>query len=82
LTEEKSDLEEERARIWKRGRCDPIWTKNKEKLKSTACCIFGCFAGHRRRRETEKRKTFPIHSFAFFKLFNVIFVLFLNFYNL
>jgi hypothetical protein len=27
--------------------CEPIWTKKKEKLKSTACCVFGCFAGHR-----------------------------------
>jgi predicted alpha/beta hydrolase len=40
--------------------------KKKEKLKSTACCVFGCFAGHRRRRETEKRKMFPIHQFVTF----------------
>jgi hypothetical protein len=38
--------------------------KKKEKLKSTACYVFGCFAGHRRHRETEKRKTFSIHQFC------------------
>jgi len=31
------------------------------KLKLTVCCLFVCFAGHRRLRETKKRKRFPIH---------------------
>jgi len=35
--------------------------ENKEtKIKINSSCVFGCFAGHRRRRETEKRNTFPI----------------------
>jgi hypothetical protein len=38
--------------------------KKKEKLKSTACGVFGCFAGHRRRRETEKKETIPIYQLA------------------
>jgi len=28
-----------------------------------ACCVLVCFAGHRRRGETEKRKRFPIYRF-------------------
>jgi hypothetical protein len=38
--------------------------KKKEKLKSTACGVFGCFAGHRRRRETEKKETISIYQLA------------------
>jgi hypothetical protein len=40
--------------------------KKKEKLKSTACVVFGCFAGHRRRRETEKKKSIQTPPVAWF----------------
>jgi len=59
LTRSEIDLKEKGKKTMNRS-----GPKKKEKLKSTACCVFGCFAGHRRRRETEKRKTFPIHQFC------------------
>jgi len=65
--EKNRSVERSRSKTEKKRKKNRSVNK-KQKLKSTVCCVFGCFAGHRRRGREEGRKPFQIHpSPGFFR---------------